>query len=111
MQALLEEAVISEAYDSRQYKERGWCCFEEGLAQVVAAHLAEQKSKGRLPERHRAAEETRHKLIALEDDGVTQPHEAEYTPNKPVNKLLEELQARIKAAKCTSALARRTAPT
>ena len=95
MQALLKQAVISEAYDSRQYKERGWCCFEEGLAQVVVAHLQEQKSKGRLPRKHLAAEETRPKLIALEDDGTAQPHEAEHTPNE----LLGNLQARIRVAK------------
>ena len=97
MQALLKQAAIFEAYNSRLYEERGWCCFEEGLAQVVVAHLAEQASKGRIPEKHSAAEEKRPKLIALEDDGTAQPHEAEHTPNK----LLEELQARIKAAKFT----------
>ena len=95
--ALLTQAVIFEAYNSRRYEERGWCCFEEGLAQVVVAHLAEQASKGRIPKKHSAAEEKRPKLIALEDDGTAQPHEAEHTPNM----LLEELQARIKAAKFT----------
>ena len=97
MQALLKQAMIFEAYNSRRYEERGWCCFEEGLAQVVVAHLAEQASKGRIPKKHSAAEEKRPKLIALEDDGTAQPHEAEHTPNT----LLEELQARIEDAKFT----------
>jgi hypothetical protein len=94
-QALLKQAVISESYNSRRYEERGWCCFEEGLAQVVVAHLAQQASEGRLPKEHSAAEQTRPKLIALGDDGAAQPHKAEHTPNK----LLETLQARIEAAK------------
>ena len=96
-QALLKQAVIFEAYNSRTYEERGWCRFEEGLAQVVVAHLVEQASEGRLPKKHSAAEHTRPKLIALGDDGAVQPHEAEHTPSK----LLETLQARIKAAKFT----------
>ena len=67
------------------------------MAQVGWSHPAEQASKGRIPKKHSAAEEKRPKLIALEDDGTAQPHEAEHTPNK----LLEELQARIKAAQFT----------
>jgi len=94
-QALLKQAAIFESYNSRRYEERGWCCFEEGLAQVVVAHLAQQASEGRLPKEHSAAEQTRPKLIALGDDGAAQPHKAEHTPNK----LLETLQARIEAAK------------
>ena len=57
-------------YNDRPYAERGWCCFEEGVAQIVVAHLTEQAQSGQLPRRHAQAESCRPKLIALGEDGV-----------------------------------------
>lgn len=91
MVVLLEHAVIFEAYNSRPYEERGWCCFEEGVAQVVVAHLAEQAREGRLTPKHITAGKTRPKLLAIDESGSVEPHEAKLAPNK----LVADLQERI----------------
>ena len=91
MVVLLEHAVIFEAYNSRPYEERGWCCFEEGVAQVVVAHLAEQAREGRLTPKHITAGKIRPKLLAIDESGAVEPHEAKLAPNK----LVADLQERI----------------
>ena len=93
----LEQAVIFQAYNSRLYEERGWCCLEEGVAQVVVAHLMEQRRGGRLPPKHVTAEKTRPKLLAIDDNGAATPFDAEHAPNE----MLLVLQKRINDAKFT----------
>ena len=39
------------------------------MAQVVVAHLTEQKSKNQLPPKHMEAEEHRPKLVSLNEEG------------------------------------------
>jgi len=83
----------TEKYNRRKYLERGWCCFEEGLAQMVVAHLSDQRDNKQLPTEHERAEKSRDKLIAI-DTGEPDPFEAE---NKP-EALLNDLKDRVDKA-------------
>ena len=91
---LIQGAFSHPAYNERSYEKRGWCCFEEGVAQVVVAHLAKQGRMGELPTKHATAEECRPKLIALGDDGRAEPH----VPTLSSLDLLEDVQRRIERA-------------
>ena len=91
---LLQGAFSHPAYNDRLYEMRGWCCFEEGVAQVVVAHLAKQGRLGELPAKHATAEACRPKLITLGDDGRSEPHVPKLSPLD----LLEDVQRRIERA-------------
>ena len=90
--------IVHFAYNDRPYHERGWCCFEGGVAQVVAAHLAHQASNGHLPPAQTEAEEHRAKLIVIGDDGVGEAHVPDLAPSE----LLVALQERLRSAFFTS---------
>ena len=67
-------------YNDLPYDSKGWCCFEEGVAQVVAAYLAMLASVGQLAPEHAAAEAHRPKLISLCGDGVCEIHVPDQAP-------------------------------
>ena len=82
---------IDTLYNERPYEDRGWCCFEEGVAMVVVAYLAMH------PSLYTDVEAFRKKLIVLGSDGVGQPHAAELSPSK----LLATVQKRVENVKET----------
>ena len=90
---LIQGAFSHPAYNERSYEKRGWCCFEEGVAQVVVAILAKQGRMGELPAKHATAETHRPKLIALGEDGPE-----EHVPTLSSSELLEDVQRRIARA-------------
>ena len=85
---LLRGATIFEAYNDKPYNTRGWCCFEEGVASVVASHLAQQ---GQLPPKHAEAEKSRPKLSTIDEDGAVHP----FVVNKPPRDLIADIQDKV----------------
>ena len=100
--------AVFHAYNDRAYDERGWCCLEAGVAQVVAAQLHFEASLQRLPSRHTDAEASRPKLSLLCDDGSTERHHV-VTDQKPAE-LLQAVRKGITDAEFTAPADQETVP-
>ena len=101
--------ALAEAWNGRQYEERGWTSFEYGVASMAAAHMRRiavqlQRQRRTAPDAVRKAEGSRPKVIDLDEAAAPAATEVvgEAAPEAEPVALLRALTKRVEGAAFTN---------
>ena len=84
--------TVAMKWNARPYGERGWCLCEQGVCQIVLAHMRQAQRRGTLPERYNIE---RPKLIDISGGMSTVP-EAEEDPKVLSDRLQSDIESAAK---------------